>query len=230
MSQLTVVIPARNEAGCIRQTILGIQDQVLSARIIVVVDHSTDDTVGVAGSTGAQVIEVDTYGYGNAVRAGLCAVKTSWVTVMTADGSDSAVDLRKMMTLAHTTLTAVFGDRFSSGRPSTYPRLKWCVNRLGNHLAARLVGARNCDHWPWQWYADLTNPFKLYPTAVVDALLPNCRATDMSLGFELACLYVLGGGQFNVIPMFWRDRLIGSSKFSSHQTLGYLRTLIHVLQ
>lgn len=220
MAELTVVIPARDEATCIRQTILGIQDHVPTARILVVVDDVKDQTWHVAEDAGADAWVTGRRGYGHAVRAGLRDTRTPWVTVMTADGSDSPVDLRRMMTLAHSTQQSVFGDRFSSGRPITYPRLKWVINRLGNRLAARLIGTD---------YADLTNPFKLYPTTEVNALLPHCRATDMSLGFELACAYVLGGGWFSTIPITWWDRTSGKSKFSSRQTLGYLRTLRHVV-
>ncbi len=55
---VTVLIPAHNEAGCIADTIASLKAQShRPARIVVVADNCTDDTVGIARAAGVDVFE-----------------------------------------------------------------------------------------------------------------------------------------------------------------------------
>jgi cellulose synthase/poly-beta-1,6-N-acetylglucosamine synthase-like glycosyltransferase len=55
---VTVLIPAHNEAGCIAETIASLLSQSHQpARIVVVADNCTDDTVTIARAAGVEVIE-----------------------------------------------------------------------------------------------------------------------------------------------------------------------------
>ncbi|MEU1973494.1 glycosyltransferase family 2 protein [Microbacterium sp. NPDC019599] len=55
---VTVLIPAHNEAGCIAETIASLRAQSLQpARIVVVADNCTDDTVSIARAAGVDVFE-----------------------------------------------------------------------------------------------------------------------------------------------------------------------------
>ena len=62
---VTVLIPAHNEQGCIRQTLVSLtrQDRPVD-RIVVVADNCTDDTVAIARSFGVEVFETE----GNAAK------------------------------------------------------------------------------------------------------------------------------------------------------------------
>jgi len=60
-SNISVIVPARNEASCIAQTVRAIIDQstaTCAVEVIVVDDASTDDTVRCARDAGARVIEL----------------------------------------------------------------------------------------------------------------------------------------------------------------------------
>ena len=83
---LTVVIPARNEAHQIARAVASFQ----GVPVIVVDDHSTDNTVGIAQAAGAKVIAAPPLAAGakgkpNACFAGAAQVGTKWILFVDAD-------------------------------------------------------------------------------------------------------------------------------------------------
>src|SRR6202050_1126705 len=101
--KLSVVIPARNEAACIAETLSATNEVLARARIdfemVVIDDGSTDDTGQVARSvaTNSPTIKVVTNpgpnGYGFAVRSGIANSRGDVLGLMMVYGSDSADDL-----------------------------------------------------------------------------------------------------------------------------------------
>lgn len=212
MDTLTILIPARNEAACLGDTVMLLQAITegigLPVTVLVVNDGSTDETAAVARAAGVSVIDRrGDPGYGSALNTGLAAVTTPRLTIMTADGSDSPYTLQDYATRSG----LVFGNRWDEA-PRDYPPLKRVVNRLGNHW----IGQRR--RLP---YFDWTDPFKAYPTALAKSCLP--LPNDMSAGLALA-LRASKQTPFTVVPTFWRDRQQGQSKFRWQEPLYYLRT------
>lgn len=221
---LSVVIPAKNEALCVGQTLDDIHrafnHRWVLLETIVVDDHCTDLTAAIAHEHGARVVVNDHHpGYGHAVKAGLREARGTYVVVMVADGSDSADDLLEMYERAKRfKCDAVFGSRFVPGATTVgYPRVKRVANRLGNKLITRVVGSS---------YGDWTNPFKIYRRSIVEKILDDCQAGDFSLGMELAVrAYRHGLTVTKVVPTHWKDRTAGTSKFKVKHALMFLGTL-----
>src|SRR5450432_2331304 len=101
--KLSLVMPARNEEGCITQTLERFTG-VLSANIgnfeiVVVDDGSTDATADRLRAFSARHPEVvpvtnpGRHGFGMAIRFGLTHITGDAVAVVMADGSDSPEDL-----------------------------------------------------------------------------------------------------------------------------------------
>jgi glucosyl-3-phosphoglycerate synthase len=91
---ITVIVPAKNEAATIGAVIdavthlKGFVDQV-----IVVNDHSSDDTHSVATHHGARVLELEgATGKGEALRAGLVVSQSEFVVFLDADVLNPGVD------------------------------------------------------------------------------------------------------------------------------------------
>ena len=225
---ITIIIPARNEAEVLGRTLkeLHVALAERTHQIIVVNDHSKDVTEIVARRglcDSDRVIANHSHpGYGHAVRAALPYIAGERVVVMVADGSDDPRDLVAM--LEHPGI--VFGSRWRNGGSVTgYPWLKRIANRVGNTLARWALRVP---------YDDLTNPFKVYPASIFRQYARASKATDFSLGFEIAVRYVRDRRFFSpnspvaVVSHTWVEREAGTSKFKVKHVIGYARTFMRV--
>jgi dolichol-phosphate mannosyltransferase len=87
---VTVVVPARNEAGRIRPCLDRLRADSAIHEVIVVDDHSDDGTADVARTTGARVISAEALPSGWAgkcwaLQQGIEAATTEWVVTLDAD-------------------------------------------------------------------------------------------------------------------------------------------------
>ncbi|GAB4183327.1 MAG: glycosyltransferase [Wenzhouxiangellaceae bacterium] len=89
-SQITVLIPARNEAACIGRTLTALRQQSSHMRVIVVDDQSQDETAAIARQHGAEVITGAPLAPGWtgklwAMQQGLEKVTSPWLLQLDAD-------------------------------------------------------------------------------------------------------------------------------------------------
>ena len=101
--KLSIVIPAHNEAGSIRSTLVDVAEHLDAERIdyeiLAVDDASTDGTAAVVRELGRVNPRVRYHrshnppGFGFAVRAGLDVYEGDAVAIVMADGSDSPEDI-----------------------------------------------------------------------------------------------------------------------------------------
>jgi len=93
-TSVAVVVPARNEAdtvGAVLDAVL--TDEGLVDELVVVDDHSHDDTAVVAGRHGARVVGLDKpHGKGAAMAAGVAATRSDLVVFLDADVTNTASD------------------------------------------------------------------------------------------------------------------------------------------
>lgn len=94
MSDVSVIIPCRNEAGSIRDVVSRVPD---GAECVVVDNGSDDDTAELARRAGAQVIAESRPGYGSAVTAGVLAASGDVICTLDGDGSMDPGDLRSLL-------------------------------------------------------------------------------------------------------------------------------------
>jgi len=95
---VTVVIPARNEAGRITATVAAARALPGVRQVIVVDDGSDDDTATRASQAGAAVMRLERHvGKGGAVRAGVRAATEGIVLLLDADLGASAAEAVKLI-------------------------------------------------------------------------------------------------------------------------------------
>lgn len=210
---LSVVIPARNESGCIAATVehlhLELRLHNIQHEIIVVDDGSTDSTWSVLRDIQARIPEctpvqnAGANGFGRAVTFGISQVKGDAVVVMMADESDDCRDVVRYWQLLGEGWDAVFGSRFvRGGGVIDYPTHKLFLNRMAN-LFLRLLFAVPLN--------DFTNAFKAYRRSALSGCGPFL-SPHFNLTVELPLKIIVRGYSWTVMPITWRNRRSGESK------------------
>jgi dolichol-phosphate mannosyltransferase len=215
---LSVVIPAHNEAGSIRDTIDEIVETLERERVdyevIVVDDASTDDTAQIVRSLAAANSRVryqlshNPRGFGFTVRAGLDVFRGDVVAIVMADGSDDPKDLIRYLAVIQEGFDCAFGSRFIRGSTvEDYPRFKLGVNRCVNWGLRIAFRSR---------YNDTTNAFKAYRREVIETVQP-LLSNHFNLTVEIPLKAIVRGHSYAVVPISWRNRTSGDSKLSLNE-------------
>jgi dolichol-phosphate mannosyltransferase len=211
--KLSIVIPARNEEGCISETVNRLAETLrhhgIPNEIIVVDDGSTDRTSELISNFAAEcpnvrlTTNIGRHGFGMAVRVGLERATGDAVAVVMADGSDSPDDVVTYYRKIEEGYECAFGSRFLKGsRIIDYPKHKLILNRLVNNFIRAIFQFK---------YNDTTNAFKMYRKYVIDAMQPLI-SPHFNLTVEMPLKAVVRGFSYAVVPISWTNRAAGESK------------------
>jgi dolichol-phosphate mannosyltransferase len=212
LSLLSVVIPARDEEGCIASTLghlhLELTLHNIPHEIVVVDDGSSDRTWELLTGLKERIpvlVPVQNngaHGFGRAVIAGLNLMKGDAVVIMMADESDDCRDVVRYWAELNKGYDCVFGSRFIRGGGTIdYPRIKLIVNRLANYFLRVMFRIK---------LNDVTNAFKAYRRDAIDGCRPLI-SPHFNLTVELPLKAIVRGFSWQVIPITWRNRRIGES-------------------
>ncbi|EFL50704.1 glycosyl transferase family 2 [Solidesulfovibrio fructosivorans JJ]] len=225
---VSVVIPAHNEEGNIRDTVAGLRRvltrEAIPYELVLVNDNSTDGTEGVLEALAAQDAHVTIVrrspprGFGRAVRAGLEQAGGDVIVICMADQSDNPEDVARYYRKIGEGYDCVYGSRFIRGsRCSNYPRVKLVANRLVNHMLQLLF---------WTRFNDLTNSFKAYRSAVIRDIWP-LKACHFNITIELSLNALIRDYAIAQVPISWQGRTWGNSNLHlSEMGRRYLSTML----
>ena len=210
---LSIVIPARNEEGCISATVehlhLELRLQHIPHEIVVVDDGSTDSTWQLLEEIQSRIQECKPVrnrgenGFGRAITYGFDQVSGDAVVVMMADESDDCRDVVRYWKVLGEGWDAVFGSRFiRGGGVIDYPPHKLLLNRMANLFLRLLFGVP---------VNDFTNAFKAYRRTVIEGCRPYL-SPHFNLTVELPLKTIVRGYSWTVMPITWRNRRAGESK------------------
>jgi glycosyltransferase involved in cell wall biosynthesis len=146
---LSVVIPAFNEEGAVRQTIEDVRREMdatgVPYEIIVIDDGSEDNTLEIARSTGVVVDtnQVNT-GYGASLKRGIRHAQHEYVAIIDADGTYPARYLPPMLAMCRNQ-DMVVGDRGAAMKNVPWIRkpAKFILNSFASFLAERRLNDLN---------------------------------------------------------------------------------------
>lgn len=213
LTLLSIVIPARDEEGCICSTIehlhLELRLQGIPHEIVVVDDGSADRTWELLQELREHLPELvpvrntGLHGFGRAIIQGLNIFTGDAVVVMMADESDDSRDVVRYWHKLNEGYDCVFGSRFvKGGGVIDYPLFKLTLNRLANQFIRLLFGIR---------LNDTTNAFKAYRAEVIEGCRP-LLSPHFNLTVELPLKAIVRGYNWTVIPITWRNRRSGVAK------------------
>lgn len=213
LQKLSIVIPARDEEGCIEATVrhlnLELNLHKVPHEIVVVDDGSSDQTWAILERVQKELPELKPVlnegknGFGLAIRAGLQLYSGDAVVVMMADESDDVRDVVQYWNLLNEGWDCVFGSRFLRGGGTIdYPFVKYVFNRLANTFIRWLFNFK---------LNDTTNAFKAYRRTVIDGIQPLI-APHFNLTVEMPLKAIVRGYSWTTVPITWRNRRSGVAK------------------
>jgi glycosyltransferase involved in cell wall biosynthesis len=204
VSKLTVIIPALNESGNIRQLVHEVHTTV-PTEVIVVDNGSTDSTAEEASQAGAKVVVEPHRGYGYACAAGVKATSRADIVVfLDGDYSFAPSDLPALLAPINQNQTdLVLGSRalghIAPGAMPLHQRFgNWLVSRLMN----RLYGLSITDLGPYR--------------AIRRSLLAELNMQEMTFGWptEMIVKAARRGARIVEVPVSYHPRRFGRSKVS----------------
>ena len=147
--RVSVILPAKNEADGLRQTLPALRACLPGAEVIVVDDGSSDDTAAVAASHGIEVLSSPySMGNGAAIKRGSRAATGEILVFMDADGQHDPRLIQLLLDKLDAGFDMAVGARDSSGQANAG---RGAANAFYNRLASWMTGHR---------IADLTSGFR----------------------------------------------------------------------
>jgi glycosyltransferase involved in cell wall biosynthesis len=202
MAQVSVIIPALNEAESIGQVVAEMPWHRI-AECIVVDNGSTDDTAAIAAAAGARVV-TSPRGYGAACLAGSeAALPGSGILVfMDGDGADIIANLERLTSpIANNEADFVMGSRIRGHRqPGSMLFSQVFAAHLVGTLLRLFLGARYTDMGPFR--------------AIRRSALESFHMSELTYGWsiEMQIKAVQHGLRILEIPVDYRCRIGGVSK------------------
>jgi glycosyltransferase involved in cell wall biosynthesis len=219
---LSIVVPAYNEAGRIRDTLERLCDfkksKPYSIELMVVDDGSTDHTVeAVAKFPGVRLIRNDrNHGKGFTVRYGVLEARGELVLFTDADLSTPIEEADKLLSaLQSSGADAAVGSRALQREliGIHQPWLREMAGRFFNLLVRAFTGLR---------VHDTQCGFKLFKRSSTRRAFERMRVERFGFDPELLFLIERGGGRIVEVPVRWNDNPATKVRFLRDATRMFL--------
>jgi dolichol-phosphate mannosyltransferase len=216
--ELSLVIPARNEARRIEATLRAYAEAFAKdAEILVSVNGSNDATAEIARRVAAAhdhvvVLEFpEAIGKGGAVRAGFAIARGTYVGFVDADMATSPPEFRRILAAAHDA-DGAFGSRWARGA-KVFGRSP--LRGVASRMFVSLV--RSFVQLP---YEDTQCGAKVFHRRFLPTYLSQSVVNDLAFDVELLLLLNRAGAKLVEVPTVWTSQP-GSAALGS--PLAFLR-------
>ncbi len=194
-SSISIIIPAKNEAGGLQKFLPQLIDRWPEAEVIVVNDGSTDETMAVCESLGVNVVShPQSMGNGAAIKSGARRATRETLVFMDGDGQHDPADIEKLLARLDEGHDMVVGAR---DRKSQASLARLFGNTFYNRLAGLIVDKK---------IEDLTSGFRAVRASKFKEflyLLPN----GFSYPTTITMAFFRAGYQVTYVPIVAAERL-----------------------
>lgn len=126
--ELSIVIPCLNESEtleiCIRKAQQSLRDLNIVGEVLIADNGSTDGSQDIAVRMGTRLVNIETRGYGVALRGGIAAAQGKFIIMGDADDSYDFTNLGPFIEKLREGYELVMGNRFKGGiKPEAMPPL-----------------------------------------------------------------------------------------------------------
>jgi glycosyltransferase involved in cell wall biosynthesis len=188
--QLTVVIPAFNEAGAIGGVVETLRRELqdISFDLLVVDDGSSDGTAEFARAAGASVVQhAQNLGYGAALKTGFRAATTEFVLSIDADGQHRPSDVLRLWDVRNRVDMAVGARTQLLHSPFWRMPGKWLLGIMARYLTRRSI-------------PDLNSGLRLFRRDVALKYLHLCPS-GFSLSTTMTLAMLCRGWRVEYVPI-----------------------------
>lgn len=204
---LSVIIPCYNESRTIREVLQAVRAVKLDKEVIVVDDHSSDDSYAILQREAEHddrlrvIRHPQNMGKGAAIRTGLQHAQGEIVLIQDADLEYDPQDYYALVRpIVEGKVNVVFGSRFHGTHTGMY---FW--NALGNHVLTFLT---NLLHNAW--ISDMETCYKVMRTPIMRSL--NLESRDFRIEPEIASKVLRQGHRVLEVPISYFGRTYAEGK------------------
>lgn len=134
--ELSIVLPCLNEERtvgiCVAKADAFLTANSIKGEVIVADNGSTDRSIAIASQAGARIIQIESKGYGNALRGGFEAAKGKYIIMADSDDSYDLENLMPFVEKLRENYDLVMGNRFKGGiKKGAMP---WHHRYIGNPI------------------------------------------------------------------------------------------------
>ena len=218
---LSIIIPARNEQENLEETIDSIFPFINKdmTEIIIVNDHSTDNTAMVAEKISKKKAQVKLVhnlnepGFANALKTGFSHAKGEYVLPVMADGCDGPETINLMIERAKAGFDLVCGCRYmKNGGKCGGPKFQ---NFFSKFVCLSLYFFAGIPT------RDVSNAFKMYRRKLLQQIC--LKEKGFAISMEAALKFHFKGYKICDVPTVWLGRKKGKSKFKLSKTFPYVK-------
>ncbi len=212
LSQLDASVPGLGQDGASAG-----ETRRIEYEVIVVDNHSPDDTAAVCAAEGAILVQQTQPGYGGALWAGFERASGGFVLTMDADLSH-VPDFVPTMWSRRADAELVIASRYVEGGGADMPWYRYILSIILNNVYTKALNLP---------VEDISSGFRLYRASALQGL--GLRSTDFDALEEILIKCYARGYKIVEIPFRYVPRDEGRSKVKLLQFgLSYLRTLLRM--
>ena len=200
MSQITLVIPAKNESDSLPIVLEELKK--FDCKIIVILESSDVKTINSIKDFNCELIYQSDKGYGNALIDGINNVKTEYLCIFNADGSFDPNDLNRMLTICKNDLDFVFASRYLKNAGSDDDTFLTVIGNFIFTLIGKIFFSLKLSDILYTFLLGKTSSFKKL----------DLKSNDFCLCVEMPIKAKRLKMKYSDIPSFERKRIAGEKK------------------